>query len=565
MTQFFSYTISSDEFEKYKTLLKSINKTHNRYLSRVSSINSNNVLTLRLTKAELQLDDEYEYYLNLITETLKNLDNSNYLVSKFIVVNIITACFIGNAKSITKIIDFTKQFLGDKVILSILFSISELQPLLLEPIEYDTNLTNETIIINDNTFIKLFENILNYHLNQLHLRFCDIDTKSVDGKVSVITSSKVSNTLSNYMDQNCLSLTEFSNQTRELIDGIMSPELYTLMKMLVFMANKKQLSPYKVEYYNSLAVPSTFPIYDRKLELLESIIVVVNTLQIHFNTSTIKYHSLFNLPNFSKELYYLTFNSTPYTETDIIKLDDRVNDINVNLLITTYDSLVESDNVIDLYTTMFKSDTQYYQLVQGLKVVYDVNYPVNETVLVSFLESQSLFLDIIDNVTTDDNLIDDDIYNVLTELLSQGYDVVKSTYLMIDVYIYDALVDYLKLRPLLTFDDVTNSKYISRRILRYYLLVHSFIISVLNGYHYKLYSSIDYLTISDNINGNPTIPYLISKDIIENSKFNFGLTLTTSDKTNVNYTILNQDYKNNRRLSSLIFTQAKNKDELFNN
>lgn len=533
MFQSLNNTNLSDEFEKYKTLLKLIDETYVKYSDE--------------TGLSTEFYEYYDYYLNQITESLVKLDNSDYLVSKLIVANIISAYSTYDKLTVIKFTSFIKQFLGDKVILSILFTVSELQPLLLEPIEYNTNLTNENIIIDDNTFIKLFGNILNYHWNQLNLKIHNL----------------YSVTILNYLQQNCLTLIEFNNQTRQLINELMSPELYTLMKMLVFMANKKQLSPYQIDCCSSLAVPSTFPVYDRKLELLDSIIVVVNTLQNHFNTSTIKYHSLFNSPNFSKELYYLTFNSIEYIETDIIKLEDRINEININFIITTYDGYDDSDetkdnydSLINLYSTMFQSDTQCYQYIPGLEVTYDIDYSVNETVLVSFLESNSLFPDVINYNETDNQ-----IYEPLTGLLSQGYEVLHDTYKALKIETYNTLIDYLTLRPLLTFND--SDKYISRRILRYFLLVHQYQIGVVNGNHYKLYSSIDYLTLSDNPNSKPSIPYLISKDIMENSKFNLGFTLTTSDKTNVNYTILNQDYKNGRILSSLIFSQAKNNDELF--
>ena len=544
MLQSLNSTSFNDEFENYVALLELIDESQ---LSFDSYFNQSNFDEFYVY---------YDYYLNQITKSLVKLDNSDYLVSKLIVANIISAYNTYDQITVTKFTSFIKQFLGDKVILSILFSISELQPLLLEPIEYDSDLTDETIIIDDNTFIKLFSNILNYHWKQLNLKIHNLYSTSI----------------TSYLQQNCLTLTEFNNQTRQLINELMSPELYTLMKMLVFMANKKQLSPYQIDCCSSLAIPSTFPVYDRKLELLDSIIVVVNTLQNHFNTSTIKYHSLFNSPNFSKELYYLTFNSTPYIETDIVKLEDRVkffesdssgvNNIDISFIITTYDSYIDSDEtkdnndtLINLYSTMFQSDTQCYQFIPGLEVTYDVDYSVSETVLVSFLESNSLFPNEIDY-----NLTDKQIYEPLTQLLSQGYEALHDKYL-IEVETYDTLVDYLMLRPLLSFND--NDKYISRRILRYFLLVHQYQIGVVNGNHYKLYSSVDYLTLSDNPNSKPSIAYLISKDIMENSKFNLGFTLTTSDKTNVNYTILNQDYKNGRVLSSLIFSQSKNNDELF--
>lgn len=542
-------TSSNDEFENYKTLLQLIDETYIKYSDETQLGNFNEFYAY------------YDYYLSQITKSLVKLDNFDYLVSKLIVANIISAYSTYDRITVTKFSDFIKQFLGDKVILSILFSVSELQPLLLEPIEYNSNLIDETIILDDNTFIKLFSNVLNYHWNQLNLKIHNL----------------YSVTVLNYLQQNCLTLTEFNNQTRQLINELMSPELYTLMKMLVFMANKKQLSPYQIDCCSSMAIPSTFPVYDRKLELLDSIIVIVNTLQNHFNTSTIKYHSLFNSPNFSKELYYLTFNSTPYIKTDIIKLEDRIIDIDIGFIITTYDSYDNSnessidsltknnynnsletsnDTLVNLYSTMFKSDTQCYQFISGLEVTYDIDYSVSETVLISFLESNSLFPDVINY-----NLTDNQIYDTLTGLLSQGYEILHDIYTSLKVETYDTLVDYLMLRPLLTFND--SNKYISRRILRYFLLVHQYQIGVVNGTHYKLYSSIDYLTLSDSPNSKPSIPYLISKDIIENSKFNLGFTLTTSDKTNVNYTILNQDYKNSRVLSSLIFSQAKNNDELF--
>lgn len=543
MRQSLNSTSSNDEFEKYKTLLELIDETYIEYSNATQSGN----LYLRQSRNFGEFYTYYDYYLSQITKSLVKLDNSDYLVSKLIVANIISAYNIYDQITVIKFTNFIQQFLGDKVILSILFLISELQPLLLEPIEYNFNLTNETIILDDNTFIKLFSNILNYHWKQLKLKIHNLYSTSV----------------SNYLQQNCLTLVEFNNQTRQLINDLMSPELYTLMKMLVFMANKKQLSPYQIDCCSSLAVPSTFPIYDRKLELLDSIIVVVNTLQNHFNTSTIKYHSLFNSPNFSKELYYLTFNSTPYIETDIIKLEDRANEININFIITTYDSYDDSDetkdnydSLINLYSTMFQSDTQCYQYIPGLEVTYDIDYTVSETVLVSFLESNSLFPDVIDY-----NQTDNQIYDTLIQLLNKGYEVLHKIYLLLNIETYDTLVDYLNLRLLLTFDD--TDKYISRRILRYFLLVHQYQIGVVNGNHYKLYSSVDYLTLSDNPNSKPSITYLISKDIMENSKFNLGFTLTTSDKTNVNYTILNQDYKNGRVLSSLIFSQSKNNDELF--
>lgn len=523
---------SNNTFEKYKTLLEQLDNLNN-------------------------LEVNYDNYLTLLTKTLVELDNSDYLVSKLIVANIISAYNVYERTSVIQFTNFINQFLGDKIILGILFTISELQPLLLEPTEYNINLVDETIIINDNTFVKLFKNILNYHCKQLELKIHNL--KSVP--------------ISNYLQQNCLTLSEFNTQTRQLIDELMSPELYALMKMLVFMANKEQLSPTSIQCCGSLAVPLTFPIYDRKLELLESIIVVVNTLQNHFNTSTIKYHSLFNLTNFSKELYYLTFSSIGYTKTNIVKLEDRTNEIDWNnITITTYDDIVKpksddvteteivktkdnSDSIIELYSTMFKSDTQCYQLIPGLEITYNINYPVSETVLVSFLESSLLFSDVIDYKLTDRQ-----IYETLANLLNEGYETLYDNY-SLNVYTYNTLVDYLMLRSILTFDD--SNGYISRRILRYYLLVHSYNIKVLNDKHYKLYNSINYLTLSDNINGKPSIPYIISKDIIQNSKFNIGFTLTTSDKTNVNYTILNQDYKNNRVLSSLIFSQSKNNDELF--
>lgn len=563
MFQSLNNTNLSDEFEKYKTLLQLIDETYVKFF-RIDSIGtkySNETqsgnLYLRQSRNFNEFYTYYDYYLNQITKSLVKLDNSDYLVSKLIVANIISAYNIYDQITVIKFTNFIQQFLGDKVILNILFLISELQPLLLEPIEYDSNLTDETIIIDDNTFIKLFSNILNYHWKQLNLKIHNLYSTSI----------------TSYLQQNCLTLTEFNNQTRQLINELMSPELYTLMKMLVFMANKKQLSPYQIDCCSSLAVPSTFPVYDRKLELLDSIIVVVNTLQNHFNTSTIKYHSLFNSPNFSKELYYLTFNSTPYIETDIIKLEDRVkffesdssgvNNIDINFIITTYDSYDDSDetkdnydSLINLYSTMFQSDTQCYQYIPGLEVTYDIDYSVSETVLVSFLESNSLFPDVIDYNETDNQ-----IYEPLTRLLSQGYETLHKIYLSLNIETYDTLVDYLNLRLLLTFND--TDKYISRRILRYFLLVHQYQIGVVNGNHYKLYSSVDYLTLSDNPNSKPSIAYLISKDIMENSKFNLGFTLTTSDKTNVNYTILNQDYKNGRILSSLIFSQSKNNDELF--
>lgn len=552
MFQSLNNTNPSDGFEKYKTLLQLIDETYVKFF-RIDSIGTK---YSNETSLSTEFYVYYDYYLNQITKSLVKLDNSDYLVSKLIVANIISAYNIYDQITVTKFTSFIKQFLGDKVILSILFTVSELQPLLLEPIEYDSNLTDETIIIDDNTFIKLFGNILNYHWKQFKLKIHNL----------------YSTLIFNYLQQNCLTLIEFNNQTRQLINELMSPELYTLMKMLVFMANKKQLSPYQIDCCSSLAVPSTFPVYDRKLELLDSIIVVVNTLQNHFNTSTIKYHSLFNSPNFSKELYYLTFNSTPYIETDIIKLEDRVkffesdssgvNNIDISFIITTYDSYIDSDEtkdnndtLINLYSTMFQSDTQCYQYIPGLEVTYDIDYTVSETVLISFLESNSLFSDVIDYNSTDNQ-----IYDKVTQLLNQGYVTLTETYPM-TVETYDTLVDYLMLRLLLTFND--TDKYISRRILRYFLLVHQYQIGVVNGNHYKLYSSVDYLTLSDTVESKPSISYLISKDIMENSRFNLGFTLTTSDKTNVNYTILNQDYKNNRVLSSLIFSQSKNNDELF--